>query len=256
MSVLIKKPDIPNDISFFNIDDTNYKIGEAITKIDLNGIVYPINSGVNTDDATATELDLLFGKTAYAKGVKITGNIPINGTFAYDIPMYSSDPINIPKGYYNEDIIVTPKYVNGTTVSDFSATGVFGTIVGISTPNSSSQSSTGATVVVTSTTDGNNWASRCAGICFNNKISGTYKHIDVTYSVSGGGRGGVSILPSIPSQASNPQVWYDDNGTVTQKLSIPSGGGYLYLGTYSTNMGYYNTITKTITVKKCILYTS
>lgn len=230
----------------------------SISLLSLDGILYSFGgkSGLDTSDATALESDILLGKTAYARGSKIVGTIPIIETNQYDIPMYSTDEFSIPRGFYDKDIVISPKYVNGTTITDFTETGVFGTIIGISNPDSSGQSLNGAFVTVTSHTDSNNWASRCAGICFNTKIPGTYKSIDITYTSSGSGRGGVSILSSIPSQATNPQMWFDNNGTVTQKLSIPSGGGYLYLGTYSTNMGYNNTITRTITVTKCILYTS
>lgn len=48
-----------------------------ISKISIDDVVYEINSGVDTSDATATENDILLGKTAYARGFKIEGTIPI-----------------------------------------------------------------------------------------------------------------------------------------------------------------------------------
>lgn len=258
MSILIKRPDIPNDISFFNIDDGNYKIGETITKIDLNGIVHPIKSGVNTDDATATELDLLFGKTAYAKGVKITGKIPIVETTEYSIPILSTNDFTIPKGYYEKDIIIRPEYNNAATVTDFREEGFLGSLVHISAPSSVSQTNGSATVSITSTTNNDNWASRCAGACFSNKIPGKYKYIDVTFRCWGDGAAGLSIYTSIPSSATNPQTFSDVyyGRTETKRLNIPTSGGYLYFGSHSTNIGYNSTRTANISISKCILYTS
>ena len=50
---------------------------------DLADAIGQIETGISTDDATATVGDILSGKTAYAKGQKITGDIPSKGAQTY-----------------------------------------------------------------------------------------------------------------------------------------------------------------------------
>ena len=64
----------------------------------------PINGtcefDANTQDATATEAEILFGKIAYNKGVKITGKMPnkgaVSGTIASKDGAYT-----VPQGYHD-----------------------------------------------------------------------------------------------------------------------------------------------------------
>lgn len=54
----------------------------------------------NTQDATATEAEILKGKTAYNKGVKITGKMTNNGAVAGKIST-KSGKYTVPQGYHD-----------------------------------------------------------------------------------------------------------------------------------------------------------
>jgi hypothetical protein len=54
----------------------------------------------NTQDATATEAEILSGKTAYNKGVKVTGTMKNNGAVAGKISTKASK-YSVPQGYHD-----------------------------------------------------------------------------------------------------------------------------------------------------------
>ncbi len=54
----------------------------------------------DTTDATATEAEVLTGKTFYARGAKITGTMPNNGGISEDIDT-KAEAFTIPQGYHD-----------------------------------------------------------------------------------------------------------------------------------------------------------
>lgn len=54
----------------------------------------------NTQDATATESEILAGKTAYNKGVKVTGKMPNNGAVSGTIAQ-KDGVYTVPQGYHD-----------------------------------------------------------------------------------------------------------------------------------------------------------
>lgn len=55
---------------------------------------------VNSTDATAAVAEILLGKTAYARGQKLTGTMPNNEAFTSDITT-KEQRISIPQGYHD-----------------------------------------------------------------------------------------------------------------------------------------------------------
>ena len=86
----------------------------------------------NTQDATATEAEILLDKTAYNKGVKRTGTMPNNGAVAGTIS--TKDGVYmVPQGYHDGsgtvgiDAIEQAKIIPGNIRKDVTLLGITGT---------------------------------------------------------------------------------------------------------------------------------
>lgn len=103
------------------------KSGEAITGI--------CTFDSDTQDATANVAEILTGKTAYARGVKLTGTMPNNGAVAGSISTKAGE-FTIPQGYHDGSGKVSisateqAKIIAENIRSGISILGVTGTMTG------------------------------------------------------------------------------------------------------------------------------
>ena len=75
-----------------------------------------IESLTNTNDATATDSDILANKTAYANGKKITGTMIDNGELNY-VP--STEAQTIPAGYTSGGTVQAISYEDTLTPEEY-----------------------------------------------------------------------------------------------------------------------------------------
>lgn len=78
------------------------KLASGVTAHDKSGapIVGTNDFDVNSQDATAAVAEILKDKTAYARGAKLTGTMPNNGSISKEITTVSEE-YSVPMGYHD-----------------------------------------------------------------------------------------------------------------------------------------------------------
>lgn len=109
---------------------------------------------VDSQDATAAVAEILNGKTAYARGVKLTGTMPNNGAVTGTIST-KTDQYTIPQGYHDgsgkvgidateQGKLIPTNIRNGVTIL-----GILGTMSGTEDANPQSKTVTPSTTMQT-----------------------------------------------------------------------------------------------------------
>lgn len=85
---------------------TPYNLLEGVKAHGANGeeVIGSCPFDADTSSATVNESEILLGKIAYARGVKLTGKMNNRGQFTYDIYELGSDnygTVQIPQGYHD-----------------------------------------------------------------------------------------------------------------------------------------------------------
>lgn len=120
--------------------------GDNITAADVqSGIQFHLPSGdiatgtntadSDTSEATATQAEILYGKTAYARGSEVTGTMPNNGAVSGDIST-KAGTYTVPQGYHDGSgtvqiaTVEQQKIIAGNIKSGVQILGVTGTYSG------------------------------------------------------------------------------------------------------------------------------
>ena len=88
------------DLTGDNVTADKLKKGYTAHGPDGNIINGTCEHDANTQDATATESEILSGKTAYVRGAKFTGKMPNNGAVSGTISA-KAGKYTIPQGYHD-----------------------------------------------------------------------------------------------------------------------------------------------------------
>lgn len=124
------------------------KLAKDVTAHDKSGAIIAGTStkDVDSTDATVAEAEILNGKTAYARGTKLTGTMPNRGAVAGEIKT-GALTYTVPQGYHDGSGTVTVS--ENTLIASNIREGI--TILGVEGTMSSSEGMNGQSKTVTPT---------------------------------------------------------------------------------------------------------
>lgn len=124
----------------------------GVTAHDKSGaqIVGSCSYDVDSGDATATVAEILLGKTAYARGAKLTGTMPNNGAISQQISEKGQE-VTIAQGYHDGsgkvsiDSVEQAKLISGNIKQGITILGVEGSLEPSSAVTAQSKTATPST---------------------------------------------------------------------------------------------------------------
>lgn len=211
---------------------------ELLSLDEMPSEITSIETGIKTDDATAVAGDILSGKTAYAKDVKITGTIPTKTQGDLTV---SEATVTVPSGYYATDATKSVATATQATPSisvdsagkiTASATQTAG-YVSAGTKSATKQLTTKATATITPSTSNQTIAAgtyltgvqTIAGdadlVAGNIKkgvnifgVAGSYEGVELNFNVVGG--------TSQPTSPKSNTIWVNTSTTITSWVFSPT----------------------------------
>lgn len=88
------------DLTSDTVDDAHLLKGYTAHDKSGTQVVGSCEFDVNSEDATVTSDEILFGQTAYARGTQLVGSMPNNGGLSYDIST-ADEEYTIPTGFHD-----------------------------------------------------------------------------------------------------------------------------------------------------------
>ena len=204
---------------------------ELLSLDEMPSEIASIETGIKTDDATAVAGDILSGKTAYAKDVKITGTIPTKTQGDLTV---NEATVTVPSGYYNsqvsKSVTTTTQAVPSISINNNGLITAFTTqtagYVTAGTESATKQLTTKAAATITPSTSNQTIAAgtyltgtqTIAGdadlVASNIKkginifnVYGSYEGVELNFEVVGG--------TTQPSSASENTIWVNTSTAIT-----------------------------------------
>ena len=128
------------DLTSDNVNENNLLVGAKAHGANGEEVIGSCPFDADTSSATVTDSEILYGKTAYARGEKLTGKMTNVGKYSWDIYELSTSDnygtVMIPQGYHDGsgfvriDPIECAKIISSNIRDGVEILGVLGTMKG------------------------------------------------------------------------------------------------------------------------------